>query len=609
LLCWVLVGVHYLQQLVDSRIKDVYALTMIGVSSSLAILTRYEGIVLGLALYGVCICYWLSSRAKVRQQSQSHSHQGSLAKLEAGTLYLLAPMAYSVGLWIFFNWLIIGDPFYFLVGMGSNAELVKSNVPNRELLASLKDDIYGSAQYVISLAWHMYPGLFVALPGLGLLALWRRSFYAIGIAAVILAFLLHQVALLYMGQSFGFMRYIIYVVPLAVIGLALMRKEIKRAKLLPAWLVDAGLIAALVASSLSSYASFDTTIIQTQDKQYVDLLQTRRVVDTLAGDQAVATYIHSNLLQAEPEAKILTDEQQAFAILLSGDDYQHFITRRQSNFTSLLEQPQGNVDYILIPNVHDGTNQITLRYPGMYAGQVPFVELVRTFPGSFFGEWRLFRVLAPGQQAQLLKETDPVVSEAPGIAAPTQAAQANTWPVVTEDQFDQPSDRFPVVQRSSWSNTYEDGRYHIQLHGRPGISYSTAPVQRDFRIIADVQSEQGQAGLFFMNEESNDFYRFLIDAEGRYRLEVQQSGVPKTLIDWTEEGVLRPGAQAVNQIEIRRVGDEVALYVNDTLMTTYRLPSETTDGSVRIGLALDAPSGTDTGSAWFDNLIVYGPTS
>lgn len=608
LLCWVLVGVHYLQQLISGRAKDVYALTMIGVSSSLAILTRYEGIVLGLALYGVCLCYWLSAGANARQQSNSHSQPGAFAKMEAGTLYLLAPMVYSIGLWLFFNWLIIGDPFYFIIGMGSNAELMKSNVPNSALLASLKDDIYASLQYVISLAWHMYPGLFVALPGLGLLALWRRSFYAVGIAAVALAFLLHQVALLYIGQSFGFMRYIIYVVPLAVVGLTLIGKEIKRAGILPAWFVDAGLIAVLAASSFSSYASFNTaTIVQTQDKQYVDLLQTRRVVDTLAADQEVATYISTNLLQANPTARILTDEQQAFALLLSGDNYRHFVTRRQLNFASILEQPQGNVDYILIPDVHDGTNQINLRYPGMYAGNVPFVELVRTFPGSFFGEWRLFRVLPPGQQVQPPAAAEAVAPASPSVAVPDGAVDANTWPKIAEEQFDQPSERFPVVQRSSWSNTYQDGRYYTQVHGRAGINYGTVPVRHDFWLKADVQIERGQAGLFFLIEESNDLYRFLIDTAGRYRLEVQQSGVPEILIDWTEGTVLQQGAQAVNRIEVRRIGDELALYANEILLTTYDLPSDSTNGSARIGLALDAPPDTDTGSAWFDNLIVHGP--
>jgi hypothetical protein len=56
-----------------------------------------------------------------------------------------------------------------------------------------------------------------------------------------------------------------------------------------------------------------------------------------------------------------------------------------------------------------------------------------------------------------------------------------------------------------------------------------------------------------------------------------------------------------------RVGDDLALYANDTLLTTYNLPVENTNGSARIGLAVDAPSGTDTGSAWFDNLIIYRP--
>jgi len=201
--------------------------------------------------------------------------------------------------------------------------------------------------------------------------------------------------------------------------------------------------------------------------------------------------------------------------------------------------------------------------------------------------------------------TETAALESPDTIVSMEAADASAWPLIAEEQFDRPSEHFPAGQRSSWSNTYEDGRYHTQVHGRAGISYSALPAQHDFRLSADVQIERGQAGLSYLVEESNDIYRFLIDTQGRYRLELQQSGVSVTLIDWTAGAALRQGAPAANRIEVRRLGDGLDLYANDTLLTTYHLPSESTSGSARIGLALDASPGTDSGSAWFDNVLVY----
>src|SRR5262249_50284158 len=104
----------------------------------------------------------------------------------------------------------------------------------------------------------------------------------------------------------------------------------------------------------------------------------------------------------------------------------------------------------------------------------------------------------------------------------------------------------------------------------------------------------------------NDFYRFLIDTKGRYRVELQQVGASKPLIDWTASGALHHGALAVNRIEARRVGDELAFYANGTLLTTYTLPAgNTLEG--RIGLALDAPTSERAGRALFDNLAVRAP--
>jgi hypothetical protein len=194
---------------------------------------------------------------------------------------------------------------------------------------------------------------------------------------------------------------------------------------------------------------------------------------------------------------------------------------------------------------------------------------------------------------------------APESAQP--AALEGDWSQLAAERFDSLSESWPEVRSPSWSSSYADGGYALQVYSRPGISYSRPLRSHDFWLGADVRITRGQAGLFFLIGRPNDFYRFLIDTEGRYQLEWQQVGVSRPLIAWTASDALRRGEGQANQIAVRRSGDELALYANCELLTTYALPPGNTLES-RLGLALDAPGGGRAGQAWFDNLLVRAPT-
>jgi hypothetical protein len=181
------------------------------------------------------------------------------------------------------------------------------------------------------------------------------------------------------------------------------------------------------------------------------------------------------------------------------------------------------------------------------------------------------------------------------------------WPLLAEEHFDGVSERWPEVRSSpSWSSSYLDGGYLMQVDSRPGISYSGPLGAHDFWYSADVRITRGQAGLFFLIGRPNDFYRLLIDTAGRYQLEWQQVGVSQPLIAWTSSDALQRGADQINQIAVARTADELTLYANGALLATYSLPPGNQLES-RVGLALDAPEGGRTGLAWFDNLVVRAP--
>jgi hypothetical protein len=201
-----------------------------------------------------------------------------------------------------------------------------------------------------------------------------------------------------------------------------------------------------------------------------------------------------------------------------------------------------------------------------------------------------------------------MATTAPMLPAPPVTANVEaSWPLLAEEHFDDFSERWPEVRSSpSWSSSYQDGGYLMQVDSRPGISYSGPLGAHDFWYSADVRITCGQAGLFFLIGRPNDFYRLLIDTDGRYQLEWQQVGVSQPLIAWTASDALHPGVGQINQIAVRRSGDQLTLYANGALLASYNLPAGNTLES-RIGLALDAPEGGSTGLAWFDNLVVRAP--
>lgn len=220
-------------------------------------------------------------------------------------------------------------------------------------------------------------------------------------------------------------------------------------------------------------------------------------------------------------------------------------------------------------------------------------------------------IAAPAAQPTALAGRPSVVTTAPTPAAqptPLAPVDGHTWPIAQQETFEQVSANWPEILGPSWWSRYRDGGYDMVLSGRPSISYSSPLPSHDFWFGADVQVLSGRAGLFFLLDRPNDFYRLLIDAEGHYRLEWQQVGYSRPLIDWSASDALRHGQHAINRIAAQRQGDTLVLYANGIVLNTYTLPPGNTLAG-RIGLALDAPDGQHSAEAWFDNLEVRAPAS
>jgi hypothetical protein len=78
------------------------------------------------------------------------------------------------------------------------------------------------------------------------------------------------------------------------------------------------------------------------------------------------------------------------------------------------------------------------------------------------------------------------------------------------------------------------------------------------------------------------------------------------LIDWTKAAALKSGAETINQIEIRRVENDLILFANNTQLATLPVPSGA-PLKAQVGLTLDAIARDRVAEGFFDNLVVRLP--
>ena len=208
--------------------------------------------------------------------------------------------------------------------------------------------------------------------------------------------------------------------------------------------------------------------------------------------------------------------------------------------------------------------------------------------------------------------TQPPATPTPEATSPPEAtslpvtlAPLDGWLIQSSDTFERPSN-WPAKQDQGWASGYQEGRYFLKLEGQQTISYRVPLASAEFRISADISVSEGFAGLVFLSGASNDLYRFQVDSAGRYRLARRQGADITALIDWTATAALKTGAAAVNQLEVRRVADELSLYANETKLATYNLPAGA-QLQPQVGLTLDAVARDKVALAFFDNLVVRIP--
>lgn len=312
---------------------------------------------------------------------------GEADHLEGVLLNGLAPFAYSVFLWLFFNWLLVGNPFYFLNGPYSNAALTVTLRSSTGLLAGVYHSLVGSL---------IFDGvrtttMFLAIWPILLLSVWqivrRRDVGLLGLVVTLASLQVFYLYQIYAGELFPWYRYWI-MIPLFGVVLAFYMRGHPRA---PRVLRNGWLIRGLFALSwLVSVGSMLVPSIAVNEYPYWRYLTQGpaavQTVVTFADDRVVADYLSSL-----PHGLILMDSSAGERVFILAKDPSRFVLNSDRDYEQILNDPTHYVRYVLV--ARPGTvsyDTVLNRYPTLYERGASWARLLKTFPGP--AAWKLYEV-------------------------------------------------------------------------------------------------------------------------------------------------------------------------------------------------------------------------
>jgi hypothetical protein len=403
-------GTRYLSQWVTTERSNALALS--GGALGLAYLSRYEAGAAGfaaIALVGL-ITYVRHSPARGGQ------HRGSVTL--ANTIIIALPFLFAVVLWAAASWLIVGSPFaQFTSEYGNSAQTEQ----HAEFIASLAKPpgLLGLALYTSRQLVALAPFAALIAGVCGVLALRRRDIRPAVPVVVLGSTLVFTFAAFLIGQTFGWLRFSIAVIPLVwlLAGSTLANLSPRPAPLRSRgprsaapgapWRLHLSQVAivSIVALGLPLTASslFDPYLGREESYFLKPALQPGDTSEEQAGailrlrrDRQVADYLDELGL---PEGSVLIDAANGFGIILSSSRPRQFVITSDRDFREAVADPYGSGVQYLITRTRQfgGADAIMSAHPDIFDGTSDVARPERVFEGR--GEdlesWHLFRVLEP----------------------------------------------------------------------------------------------------------------------------------------------------------------------------------------------------------------------
>jgi len=361
-----------------------------GIAMALAVLSKYEAVPYGAALFAALVGGILFSL-----EARPSAPLGRARAVEGLGLLLLVPSIFTGLAWMVANAAIMGDPLFFARGAYGYSSYQGDAFTAGNL--SAKGDPAAVAALMAPRAWPFLIPLVFLLAARAADGRLRRV-ETVSLVVVSLSVIVGLIApMAFLGSRMDFLRY--YMFPLyAAAGWGLYEIAASRRRRRAAALVLAGWV---VAIPVSLWA-MSTPRLGVQEYPELKALVTGK--DALAlgyGDPVVtrarlAAYLDDHVLARGQ--RVLLDAYQGAAIAVQTHASDRLIMSFDRRFQAALADPVRNhIHFVLLPDPafwpQDAVNRLR---PRLWAGKEPGFRLVRAFPaGPGFDlpeSWRLYAV-------------------------------------------------------------------------------------------------------------------------------------------------------------------------------------------------------------------------
>jgi hypothetical protein len=377
------------------------ALVLAGVNLSLAYLTRYEALAAAMLVGAVVLI--------VGTVARDHARPRRARLTAAGTdlVVVLFPVVLAFVGWTIVSWVITGQPFAQFTSQYGNASILRASGGSAGANGTGLPKIALAALQVSSYA----PLLVVLLGVVAYLAVRRgdRRFLALGALAGPLIFSL----LAYVdGQTFGFLRYYIPVLPLYLLAAALALSPLPGMRpVTPPWLtrdpllaVGAALVIGLPGMVSCALAMGSTELAPAEQAALAWVFRPahsaaeRQWQAELPSTERIAAAIdHLGL----PDGSVAVDTFNCGSLIVLASHRPHqFVITSDRDFERIVADPVPfHVPYLLVPSAYAGIDAIDRAHPGIFdGGQVGSLQttVAAQYDSTSCSTYHLIRVSGDG---------------------------------------------------------------------------------------------------------------------------------------------------------------------------------------------------------------------
>jgi hypothetical protein len=274
----------------------------------------------------------IMTAAMIRQRVSRDALEGSL-------IAYLAPIAYAMGLWLFMNWLVLGDAIAFLHGgvPKTGANVNPTSHPGSTPVPALavpKLPVRHIVDSLVTLNWQLFLPTLIVMGALLLAAVVRRDLMALALVAAIgtnafTTFLLMTQS----GQDADLqLRYNMRAMPLSIIGICWLyggwRRQATRTVVAVAGIVVVALAIPRTWHMMDTFPyqygeqAFTRAVGAGEDMQGKAIV--RSYVMGVKPDQEIAAYIDRHIRKRDA---IITDDAQSLTVMLLSGHPDYFFDR------------------------------------------------------------------------------------------------------------------------------------------------------------------------------------------------------------------------------------------------------------------------------------------